>query len=186
MRIPIIPRPLTAVALVAVLLSLSAVAAFLSTRDGPDRPSLIGVPTSAYDGSDGVELVELRLDSQPSISAQEAQQTALSAIGYGNGIVRQVILARYLNTNAIPDIENLVWAVNFEPSTVRWHRPAACGIGCGGIRDELMDTTLAVLLIDAETGEVVSEWMSGCQRLDFDSLDTFVFGARQRPVRLCG
>lgn len=169
MRFLIIPRSLRTVVVASAL--LTAVAAIYTVRDQPDRLFLVGVPTRTYDGSEGIEL--RGATSSPDgelISADEAAHRAANVNGYRGGSVRQVVLAREINTNSEPETENLVWVVNFDPTTVAWHRWAGCGIGCGGIEDQKMETTYALLFLDAETGEAAGELMSGCRRLGLEDL----------------
>jgi len=184
MHLLIIPRSLRAVVILTALLAAVAAAILFTARDQTYRPSLIGVPAEAYDGSTGIELRSTP-ENAPLISADEAIRATDAVNGYRRGSVRQVVLARKINANTEPDMEKVVWVLNFDPSTVNWHQRTICGLGCAGIDPESMETTHALLFIDAETGEEAGGLLSGCQRLDFGALDPGIFGARQRPLNPC-
>jgi hypothetical protein len=139
----------------------------------------------AYDGSEGIEL--RGATSSPDdelVSADEAAHKAANVNGHRGGSVHQVVLAREINTNAAPKTNRVVWVVNFDPTTVAWHRPAGCGFGCGGIEDQKMETTYALLFIDAATGEAAGELMGGCRRLGLEDLGVLL-NPRQHILYPC-
>lgn len=137
------------IAAVAVFVAVGTLVVTLSAGSGaPTRVSLDGV--SDQDLADyGIELMEP--DQQPEIDAATAEQAAKSGVPDAEARVKETVLVHLLNQRADPPIDELAWAVNFDPITIQAIPP----LGPGQYRYCPGHPLYSVVFIDAESGSLL-------------------------------